>query len=144
MTDVDLPSRLLRGAGVLGKMWAEGFKCASGWSAGCSCNPPTRFCDSKKRYWDLLVEAGRETGDPKDPFALILAMRIAEVVATDLVLVVEFKAIGRVEVGRGGQLSWQDLVELSKRPEGGAGVLQVLAKFPSSTMEPTPDAKKTA
>lgn len=131
----NLESRLLRGAEVLGKMWADGFKCQARWAATCRCDPGNRFCTAKKRYVPLLEAAGRDLGDPKDPYAIIYAMKIVEVIATDLAFIVEIANIGRIEVGRGGQLSWQDLLEYSKRPEVNIGILQVLAKFPTSQVE---------
>lgn len=51
-----LPSRLVKGAGVLGRLWREGVRCLGQWGNLCPCNAPTDFCLSKRKWLDLLKE----------------------------------------------------------------------------------------
>jgi hypothetical protein len=49
-----IPSRLMKGAGVLGNLWRQGIRCRSDWSGVCPCEPKSLFCE-KKALWLSLV-----------------------------------------------------------------------------------------
>jgi hypothetical protein len=49
-----IPSRLAKGAAVLGELWRSGVRCLGEWSGVCPCPTPTAFCDAKGRWLGLL------------------------------------------------------------------------------------------
>lgn len=51
-----IPTRLVRGAEVLGRLWQAGIRCRSEWSGVCPCDPPNDFCLSKKKWLGLVRE----------------------------------------------------------------------------------------
>lgn len=51
-----IPTRLVRGAEILGRLWREGVRCISAWSGICACQNPGNFCIAKKRWLDLVRE----------------------------------------------------------------------------------------
>lgn len=51
-----IPSRLVRGAEVLGRLWREGNRCVSEWSGVCPCDPKKDFCVAKRKWLDLVLE----------------------------------------------------------------------------------------
>ncbi len=51
-----IPTRLVRGAEILGRLWREGIRCRSEWSGICPCEPQNDFCRAKRRWLDLVME----------------------------------------------------------------------------------------
>jgi len=51
-----IPSRLAKGAAVLGRLWQEGVRCVSAWSGVCPCESPNDFCLGKKKWLSLVKE----------------------------------------------------------------------------------------
>ena len=51
-----IPSRLAKGAAVLGRLWQEGVRCVSAWSGVCPCESPNDFCLGKKKWLGLVKE----------------------------------------------------------------------------------------
>ena len=54
-----LPTRLVRGATVLGELWRGGVRCLGEWSRICPCaagSGETDFCAAKRRWVGILVE----------------------------------------------------------------------------------------
>lgn len=51
-----IPTRLVRGAEVLGRLWRDGVRCRSEWSGVCPCAEPNDFCLSKKKWLGLVRE----------------------------------------------------------------------------------------
>ena len=108
-----LPMRLLRGAEVLGSLWRDGDRCASGWSPGCECvaaGTATDFCEAKRRWVGLYIErVGAEearwlaTGGP---FGLVMAMTEEQFAATGLTFRIQVPGDVTILVGqRGADLS---------------------------------------
>lgn len=48
--------RLIKGAGVLGRLYREGIYCLSQWSGLCPCPAPTDFCCAKLKWLGLIRE----------------------------------------------------------------------------------------
>jgi hypothetical protein len=51
-----IPSRLVKGAEILGKLWREKNRCVSEWSGICPCDPKRTFCVAKRKWLDLVLE----------------------------------------------------------------------------------------
>jgi hypothetical protein len=61
-----IPTRLVRGAEVLGQLWRDGVRCGGQWSIVCVCQTPNDFCACKKKFLGLV----RELYDGKYPHDL--------------------------------------------------------------------------
>jgi hypothetical protein len=61
-----IPSRLIHGAEILGRLYREQVRCLGEWSAVCPCPVPNDFCLSKKKWLGLV----RELHDGKYPHDL--------------------------------------------------------------------------
>jgi hypothetical protein len=88
-----IPTRLLHGAEVLGRLWREKVRCKSGWASGCSCEPPTDFCAVKAKWVALYIEyTGFENSGWlafNEPFGVIEAMSVRQFEATGITVRVE-------------------------------------------------------
>lgn len=51
-----IPPRLVKGAAILGRLWREGTRCRSEWSAPCPCAESNDFCTAKKLWLGLVRE----------------------------------------------------------------------------------------
>lgn len=115
-----LPSRLLAGAKVLGRLHKENVRCSSmGWSVGCTCGTgETEFCDAKRRWMALWVDwSGLDA--PAGPYAILEAMSKRQFEASGLTVTVELPGGARVKIGAGGA-SWdtiRDLAAIQGEPE---------------------------
>lgn len=130
MIDAPLPSRLLKGASVLGKLWRENIRCPGGWSSKCDCPSESRskFCVGKLQFVKLATEVGRMITD--GPLGLVEAMTPEEREATGLTVTLEYPELGKVKVGPKGDIPWKvykDIEETTLRT-----VLSVLKTFPGS------------
>lgn len=130
------PARLLKGAGVLGRIWRDGHRCAGGWSRGCGCAAPTVFCQAKARWINLLDSLppghAREWTRTNDgPLFAVEAMTVDEAEASGLTFFV-LAADGRRFVF-GGQRGtcWKTLRDLRKAPEAGDAVAKIQKVFAS-------------
>lgn len=114
-----IPSRLLRGAEILGDLWRSGVRCKSGWASGCSCKEvggETDFCVAKQRWVALYIEhAGFEVSGWlafNEPFGVIEAMSVRQFDATGLTVLVEVLGTKTpIRVGPRGTC-WQTIVDL--------------------------------
>lgn len=115
-----LPSRLLRGAEVIGTLRRTGQFCTGGWSPGCSCSPKSDFCVAKERWIALYGEyaawKGVDTAWMLSPatnrFALIEAMTVRQFEATGLTALVEVPFCEKpIRVGPKGTI-WGTIVDL--------------------------------
>jgi hypothetical protein len=86
-----LPSRLLRGAEILGRLYRAGQRCLSGWSRICPCQTPTDFCQAKVKW--VQVNDEYYDGPPfglagHEPYYVIEAMRVSQFRALGLTTLV--------------------------------------------------------
>lgn len=52
-----LPTRLEKGAEVLGRLWKAQIRCGGGWGRSCPCgSAQTDFCTTKAKWLALLLE----------------------------------------------------------------------------------------
>jgi hypothetical protein len=108
--------RLVKGAGVLGRLWREGGRCDSGWTGFCRCSPKTDFCRAKTRWVSLLLDL--HLGWPYDltgeeEFAVVEAMTVTAFTASGLTAAVEVPGARRpLRFGRNGTI-WKTLVDLA-------------------------------
>lgn len=51
-----IPTRLVRGAEILGRLWREGVRCLGEWSGACPCVTKTDFCQVKESWLGLVKE----------------------------------------------------------------------------------------
>lgn len=51
-----IPSRLVKGAEILGRLYKEGDRCVSEWTGICPCEPKRNFCVAKRKWLDLVLE----------------------------------------------------------------------------------------
>jgi hypothetical protein len=128
-----VPGRLKNGAEVLGRLWREGARCASGWSGTCACRDRTEFCQAKLKWAGLLVRyhGGWPYGlTGKEPFAVIEAMRVSWFNASGLTASLEFPDLKKpVKIGTKGT-TWGTLRGLmSAGPEEKAEGLKVVEKL---------------
>lgn len=111
-----LPSRLLRGAELLGKFWKAGQRCISEWARICPCQNQTEFCQVKVKWVALADEfygkppwgmSGYET------FYVVEAMTVSQWRASGLTALVQVP--GREEFIRVGirGTTWKTLVDLA-------------------------------
>jgi hypothetical protein len=111
-----LPSRLLKGAGLLGQLWKEGVRCVSLWSRICPCDPKTNFCEVKRKWISLAEEY--YNGPPfglsgNEPFYVIESMTVSQFRATGLTALVDVPhASTPIRVGVRGT-TWKTLVDLA-------------------------------
>ena len=105
-----LPTRLLRGAEILGNLWRSGVRCSGGWGSACSCPQATDFCTTKDRWVALYVEyVGTKNQGPID---VLQAMSVRQFEATGLtVLVLVPGSEIPIRVGKNGTL-WQTISDL--------------------------------
>jgi len=113
-----IPSRLERGAEVLGRLWKAQIRCGGGWGRACHCgSAQTDFCRTKGKWLALLQEYhGGElpyglTG--QEEYFIIEAMTVSTFEASGLTALVEVLE-GRkpIRIGRGGG-SWQTIVDFA-------------------------------
>lgn len=110
-----IPSRLLRGAEVLGRLWRAGQRCLSGWARICPCPNPTEFCQVKVKWIGLSDEyyGGPPFGlAGHEPFYVIEAMTVSQWRASGLTAVVEVPGGEKIRVGVRGT-TWKTLVDLA-------------------------------
>jgi hypothetical protein len=112
-----LPSRLLKGAGLLGQLWRDGTRCVSMWSRVCPCSPQNDFCQVKLKWIKLLEEYydGIPFGlSGNEPFYVIEAMKVSQFRATGLTALVDVPhASTPIRVGVRGT-TWKTLVDLAE------------------------------
>jgi hypothetical protein len=116
-----LPTRLLRGAGVLGDLWRSGLRCAGGWSPDCPLEAGENdFCVAKKRWIALYLEHAEHVKldtawilfPASNRFAVIEAMSVRQFEATGLTALVEVPFSTKpVRVGKKGT-DWRTVVDL--------------------------------
>jgi hypothetical protein len=51
-----IPGRLVKGAGILGRLWRDNVRCRSDWSGVCPCQPQNDFCVAKSKWLTLVRE----------------------------------------------------------------------------------------
>jgi len=133
-SDLDLSTRLLNGARVLGSIWKNAEEPKScGWGF-CGCyhsGQGTKWCEAKRQFYVLLTKTGRDphSGD----FAVIESMTLAEADAANVVVEVEVP-VGKIRVGGGGAISWADLGKMTGSPKEAASLFQVLSNFKGSVV----------
>jgi hypothetical protein len=136
--ELPLSERLIKGAGVLGRLFRQGKFCQNGWGQACTCPQPTEFCLAKLKWISLAL------GDPgrdvlvSSPFYVLELMKCSEADALGLEVTVNFEGIGVISVGKGGQIPWGTLARYAseERAADGRAVLMILAKFPKSCIIP--------
>jgi hypothetical protein len=112
-----LPSRLLKGASLLGQLWKDGVRCVSLWSRVCPCEPKTSFCEVKRK-WIALAEEYYE-GPPhglsgSEPFYVVEAMTVSQFRAAGLTALVEVPCSQvPIRVGIRGT-TWKTIVDLAE------------------------------
>lgn len=87
-----IPSRLLRGAEILGRLYRAGQRCLSGWARICPCPTPTEFCQAKVKWVGVADEyyGGPPFGlAGHEPYYVIEAMTVSQFKATKLTATVE-------------------------------------------------------
>jgi len=136
-----LPDRLLCGAGVLGRLYRDGERCASwGWGAACTCPGKTEFCKAKVKWVGLAKQTGREIGNGQ--FDVVLAMTTQELEQLKVVLLVELKDGRRVRVGANEELKPVNLPDLLNVPsEAVPLIVRILDQFPGSVIVDGPGGK---
>lgn len=100
-----IPSRLNKGAAVLGRLWRSGERCRSGWSTACNCSPRSNFCEAKGRWTPLAIEyhGGLPFGiQDGDPFSIIEMMTKRQFESMNITILVELPGGTKVKVGAGG------------------------------------------
>jgi hypothetical protein len=117
-----IPSRLLRGAAVLGELWRAGTKCRSEWSGICPCSTPNNFCIAKKRWLGLLLEAsgGKYPYDlsGNEGFLVLECMDAKMFEATGLTIVLALPGVrAPLRIGRHGTCG-QTIMDLVAIPDG--------------------------
>jgi hypothetical protein len=120
-----LPARLKRGAEILGALWAEGQRCATGgWSRHCTCaDGRTDFCAAKLRWVTLLLDLGPDhladlTGE--EPMFVIEAMTIRQLAATKLTVLIAHDGISpKIAVGSHGT-DWESMINIVTSPDPAA------------------------
>lgn len=112
-----LPTRLLRGAEVLGNLWRSGVRCSGGWGSACSCSPRVDFCEAKRRWIDLYCEL---QGDEEaswirfngGAFDVILAMSVRQFEKTGVTALVLVPGTEiPIRIGQDGTV-WQTIHDL--------------------------------
>ncbi len=85
-----IPTRLVRGAEILGRLWREGVRCRSEWTGICPCDPKNDFCTAKRRWLDLVLElhGGKYPNDisPNEGFLVLECMNQAALDASGLTI----------------------------------------------------------
>lgn len=102
-----IPGRLLNGAEVLGRLWREGIRCATGtgWGRICVCAEPTDFCTAKKRWVELLLQGGPEDSihlNGEEPYFVIEAMTDKMFQATELTIEISHDFLKPIKYGKKG------------------------------------------
>lgn len=138
-----ISERLLNGAKLLGQLWRSGVRCGSGWSAGCLCGSPVKFCRAKEQWMRLADKAGR-TVDVASQWAFIEAMTIDELEATGLTLTRDLGDLGKVKVGPAGDFPVREFMKICGDQESLKSVLRVIRKFPGSRVTAVEDPPKKA
>jgi len=134
-TQLPLAQRLIKGAGVLGRLYKSGERCARAWSMDCDCAEPLKdFCKAKRQWVKLFLESPRKGDvDFGEEFGLIESMTEAELEATGLMLTLEFPELGELKVGPGGQIPWKEFRSFrSYGADALATVATVLKEFPGA------------
>ena len=129
-----IPSRLLRGAEILGRIRKAGQFCVGEWSRTCPCDPRSEFCDAKLHWIELVEELHQ--GPPfglqgQERFYLAEAMTIRQWEATGLTALVELPGLAKpLRVGPRGT-TWKTIMDLACVPEGDdlASVLEAVQKI---------------
>lgn len=143
-------ARLLNGARLLGKLWAQaGPKCAWGWEP-CPHSPRPRFCEAKIQWIRLAQSAGKELHTDR---TLIESMSIEEFDASGLTIVVTIPGLQaivcsrgaggagcetidtpdrNVRVGAKGVTSMKEFARLAGDPAGAESVFKILDAFPGA------------
>lgn len=110
-----LPGRLIKGAGVLGKLWRAGDVCAGGLRRAC---PPEclhgQFCAVREKWVGLLSEYDPDRlayVDPDSPMFLVEVMTARELTETGWTVSIEYPGQGVVKFGAKGQ-PWPELQEI--------------------------------
>lgn len=111
-----VPSRLLRGAEVLGRLWREKMRCGVGWAVGCACGQlATEFCVAKGRWATLYQDLhGDEAAwlTPDRLFGILEAMTVRQFEASGITAQIELPgAIVPLLVGPKG-ICWKTVSDL--------------------------------
>lgn len=137
---IPIPTRLKRGAQVLGALWRSKQRCLTGWGVHgdeaklivCECEKPGRFCVGKKQWVELaLFDRDLVFGE----YGLALMMTASEWDETGCVMKLDVEGAGEVKVGKSGQMKMADLAAISSDPESGKKVLGLLRAFPGSKVQ---------
>lgn len=111
-----LPSRLLRGAEILGRLYRGGQRCLSGWARICPCPTPTEFCQAKVKWVGVADEyyGGPPFGlAGHEPYYVIEAMLVSQFRATGLTVLVEVPGgTAPIRVGVRGT-TWKTIADLA-------------------------------
>lgn len=128
-----IPSRLVKGAEVLGRLWRDGVRCVSQWSGVCPCATPNDFCLSKKKWLALVREynGGQYPAglSGAEGFLVLECMTEAMLTASGLTIVKEVPgARSPIRFGRNGTClqTLLDLQALEGTPEYGEAVEAVV------------------
>lgn len=127
---VPIGVRLMNGAKMLGILWRSGQRCRSGWSNECCCNPRTRFCSGKFQWTELARQDDRPLEGGQ--YMILEAMSMSELEASGIILSVDIPGLGKVRVGKGGEIPANDFLTLAKNPTGIESVFKILNAFPGS------------
>lgn len=111
--------RLDRGAEILGRLWRDGVRCASGWRASCACKPAeTDFCRAKMKWVALYIEhVGPENSSWlafNEPYGVVETMSVRQALATGLTFLVKNDMTPKpIKIGPKGT-NWKTLVDLAQ------------------------------
>lgn len=130
MPEHETQERLAKGAAVLARIHREEGTGPCGWTAECQCPTPGRWCAAKRRWLELATGI-RDKVD--GPFGLIDMMKISEVDAAGITVVIEMPE-GRIEVGTHGQISWTHFLSLTANVEEARSLLRILNNFRGSVV----------
>jgi len=131
-----IPSRLVKGAAILGRLWRENVRCLSQWSGICPCASPTDFCLAKRKWLELVREL--HDGYPhglsgNEGFLVLECMDGAAFEASGLTIVKELpRARSPIRIGRGGTCPQTilDLAEIyEKDPANYASAVETVVRI---------------
>lgn len=127
-----LPTRLLKGAGVLGRLRRAGEICSGGFRRTC---PPecqrSQFCAARERWIGLLNEydpARLGYADAGSTLWLVETMTTRELSETGWTASVEYPERGTLKFGPKGQ-PWSELVEIGSSPEVWSEAVKIQGVF---------------
>lgn len=125
-TPEPIPERLKKGAEYLAKLWRENKRCPLGWSTSCSCVAPTPFCKAKLKWLGLAKEDKRAVLPSNDPYGLIGMMKVSEVEATGMTIIIQVPAFGKVGFGPKGEFDVHTLLDAYNDPDGITSLLKLI------------------